>query len=231
MYQIKRRQAVLNLLVYCLGYTLIFPLLAMLVLQAIQPAAAASLLPLLEGAIYLITFVFVVGGSFVLLKQDWPVFKQKTRFVLNEVFKHQALMYGLNFVCNLIIMLLTGSEQSNNQDQVIQQLTQNLTLTLFLTLIFAPLVEELVFRASFFSLFYKKNKTLAILLASLAFGLLHVLSSVFTGDWMDCLYLLSYGAMGFCLCRCYIQTKTIWGPISLHLLNNGISVVILLLTI
>lgn len=227
MHALKKRRAWWNLAVYCLGYNFLFPLTAFLLMH--YSFALEEYSGLLEGLIYGVTFAFIVLASWDFLKIEIQLFLSQIEKVLKEVITHQALMYILNFICNLIILLVSGLEESNNQQQVIELLHAQLFSTVFITIVFAPLVEELVFRASIFSIVGKKRRSLAIVLASCAFGLLHVLGSVFSGDWLDCLYLISYASMGFCLCRCYLKTETIVGPILLHCLNNTISVIILLM--
>ena len=228
MHNLSKKQAKLNLVLYWLGYTFVFPLIASLFLTFLPESLSVSLKPLFEALIYGLTFSVIVLGSYRLLKNEFALFIKRIKSIFSFVIQYQATMYLLNFVINLAILLFTGNLESNNQMQIIEQLRTHLVSTVFLSCIFAPFVEELVFRASIYRLCYQKNSKLCVLLASCTFGLLHVLTSVISGDWADCLYFFSYSAMGFCLCQCYEKSKTIYGSILLHMLNNTISILMLL---
>lgn len=228
MYKMTIKQAKLNLVFYWIGYTFAFPLFASLFLKLMPESFAVSLKPFLEALIYGFTFSVIVLGSIKLLKNELSTLVESLKSIIKFVVQYQATMYLLNFVINFAILVLTGNLESNNQVQIIEQLRTHLFSTVFLSCVFAPFVEELVFRASIYRLFYNKNKTLCLILASCTFGLLHVLTSFISGDWADCLYFFSYSAMGFCLCRCYEKSKTIYGSILLHMLNNTISILMLL---
>lgn len=228
MHTLEKKQAIINLLIYCFGYALFFPFLASLILLFVPNTAYDFLALFFEILIYCSTFFIIVKGSEKLLIKDWSLLKDNLGKTIKSVLKNQCLMYCFNLVINVAILIFIGNETSNNQASLIEMLNDRVFATAFLSIFFAPLVEELVFRGSLFSLFYKKNKKLCILIAACAFGFLHVFSSIFTQDWADLIYFFSYASMGYCLCRCYEQTKTIYGPIFLHVLNNTIGILLLL---
>ena len=226
---LTKKQAVKNLLIYYVGYLFVFPILLALFLSIMDSHHFSINLGIAELIIYGTVSGFVLYTNWSLLKTDWIALKGKTKNMLKEVGKHMLLMYMLNIICNVIIINLTGSVQSNNQSEIVALVESRFTITVFLTLFFAPLVEEMVFRCSIYSLFYKKNKVLTVVLASLAFGLIHVMGSIFAQDWNDLLHLLTYASMGFCLSKCYGKTKNIFGPILLHFFNNLIGLLMILL--
>lgn len=228
MQSLTKKQCIVNLLFYCIGYTLLFPVLASVILAFVPDTAYDFLLTFFEALIYCSTFLVIVKGSEKLLIKDWMILKENFIKTIKSVLKNQCLMYCFNFIINLAILIFIGSETSNNQASLIEMLDQRMLSTALLSVLFAPFVEELVFRGSLFSLFYKKNRKLCICIASCAFGFLHVFSSIFAQDWSDLIYFFSYASMGYCLCRCYEQTKTIYGPIFLHVLNNTIGIALLL---
>ena len=82
----------------------------------------------------------------------------------------------------------------------------------FLIAILAPILEELVFRGFLFNRWQTKYGTAkAILLSSLMFGLMHV----------EILGGIVFGAL---LCLIYLKTKSLIGPIIVHMTNNTIAV-------
>lgn len=85
----------------------------------------------------------------------------------------------------------------------------------------ALVMEELIFRKVFMSLFFRKNNFFngffAILLSSLIFGLLHDSSNVF--------YTLIYIISGIYLGLIYRISRDIRIPIIVHLISNFIAII------
>ena len=86
--------------------------------------------------------------------------------------------------------------------------------------IFAPFVEEIVFRKCIFSYF---NKDIyGILVSTLAFGLIHVISS------LDFIHILPYLFAGALFSLAYsLSKRNIWVTIAIHSIVNLISFIIL----
>lgn len=86
-------------------------------------------------------------------------------------------------------------------------------LTFFLAVGIAPLMEELVFRGLILQrLVMKYGSTLAIILSSLLFGILH----------FDAF--LSATIFGTLMCLLFLKTKNLWVPLIVHWTNNAIAV-------
>lgn len=82
----------------------------------------------------------------------------------------------------------------------------------FLIIILAPILEELIFRGFLLNRWKEKyGSAKAIVLSSLIFGLLHV----------EILGGVVFGAL---LCLIYLKTKSLIGPIIVHMTNNAIAV-------
>ena len=84
MREMSQKQAKINLVVYCLGYTLIFPLLASLILKMVDFSCQVWLWPWLEAGIYGVTFVVIVLGSWNLLKDELPVLLKNRKIFRNK---------------------------------------------------------------------------------------------------------------------------------------------------
>lgn len=92
------------------------------------------------------------------------------------------------------------------------------------TVILAPIIEELVFRKAFFSLF--KNDIVALIVSSLVFGLIHVSGE--SGIYL-LVNLIIYAIPGFALGFVYLKNnKNIYPVIFVHALTNLISVLAVL---
>ena len=88
------------------------------------------------------------------------------------------------------------------------------TTTVFL----APIVEELVFRKSFFAVI--KNKWIALVLSSFVFGIIHALSTAGTFQ-TKLIYAIPYFSSGLAFGIAYIRSdKNIIVPIACHMFNN-----------
>lgn len=85
-------------------------------------------------------------------------------------------------------------------------------LTVFLVVIVAPVVEEVLFRGVLLHRFaHKWGLTRAIAVSSLIFGTLHA-------------DILGHAVFGAVLCLLYVRSGTLWLPIAIHALNNGLAV-------
>lgn len=112
--------------------------------------------------------------------------------------------------------LLGGT--SNNQAELNKILAQTNTFRIIVALI-GPIFEELIFRGIFFNTFFTKensrNKWLGIICSGLLFGLAHEprLSK----------FLIIYWVMGAILAWVYLQTRDLRYSMTVHILNNVLS--------
>jgi membrane protease YdiL (CAAX protease family) len=139
-----------------------------------------------------------------------------------ELVKNKKLWkaVGLAFVfillakaLGLVIMRSLGAAGSHNGEVAVQSVSQfPVIMTIYLSLI-APVAEELVFRFSFKNII--GQKWLFIIVSSIVFGSLHVLS----GDFVA---IFPYLFTGFVLAFFYVRTKNIFVTILAHLISNSL---------
>ncbi len=161
---------------------------------------------------------------FKALKKDFNLMKKDAVKVLLTGFVGAIVLVGSSMIINAILYLVGVTDESINQ-QIIILICENgyLLPMFFLTCIFAPVVEELIFRKSIFSII--KNPIIACLVSTFLFGAIHVISG---GDWI---YLTSYATSGLILSLIYIISgKNIWATIFTHFLNNGFSFLMIVLS-
>ncbi|HOA63424.1 MAG TPA: CPBP family intramembrane metalloprotease, partial [Bacilli bacterium] len=87
----------------------------------------------------------------------------------------------------------------------------------------APILEELIFRKTLFGMLEKKfrlNKIVTLVIATLFFALIHVVSELTSGDPMQMLVVLTYIPLSLTLGIAYIQTENLLIPMIIHFLNN-----------
>ena len=142
------------------------------------------------------------------------------------------MMVAASILSSMILEALDVTETSDNQEAlnmlVNGSLFDKISLFVFAVLL-APFVEEIVFRKAVLNIFHfkynadgsKKAKikkvifaSIAILISSLVFGLIHVTS----GDFVQIIY---YAFLGIILGLLYlVSNKNIYVPIIVHLLIN-----------
>ncbi|MGI6359767.1 MAG: CPBP family intramembrane glutamic endopeptidase [Acholeplasmatales bacterium] len=179
--------------------------------------------------IYVIGIIVLVILSIQVLKVDFKVLNKKLLPILSMLGIGYLFMIGGNMISGLLSEILSNllnytADTSVNQEAINAMLISDLApLMIFVAVVGAPIVEELVFRKAFFSLI--KNQWVALVVSSLLFSLMHVVSETsFAGFFIN---LLVYGASGVALGFVYIYYKrNIYAPIFVHALSNLVSILI-----
>ena len=182
----------------------------------------------------------------------WKPFKNDLVNIKGKHFAYGAMGYGLTMagalICTILFSVLGVTDRkgtASNQEAIISMFSSSplAIVGLFFTIvIMAPIVEELIFRKSIFTLI--KDHKLALIISSLIFGGLHVISPtistielLFNGEAtyldviLEFIYIIQYSLMGLGFGIAYIKSrKNVTSTIFAHMLNNGISFFILLLS-
>lgn len=121
-------------------------------------------------------------------------------------------------------MIISSVEYINNPTKAIEMMSEQviiynnfleLLLVGFITTILVPVTEELIFRRIIFSKISKKRGVLiGAILSSSIFGILHIDLAV-----------LGAIIFGVTCCIVYLKYDNILIPISVHIINNGIGVI------
>lgn len=184
----------------------------------------------LNTAISLIQF----GLIFVVLFDD--IINTIKNFKFSSTFFKTVLSgFGIYYVVNIFVNIITNAYNPDLGDTV-NQMTLEIMLfsspssfifTAIMVVILGPIVEELVFREGFFKLI--PNKYAALLVSSLVFGIVHVLST--NTNFSDSLFLtLPYFASGAVLGYLYIKNDSnITVTIGLHMFMNLVSLILMVL--
>ncbi|OED59442.1 CPBP family intramembrane glutamic endopeptidase [Acholeplasma laidlawii] len=168
----------------------------------------------------------ILIGDFNLLKVD----NESVGTVLAKSGIGVLYMFGGNIAVGILVMAISTMFQIPDQVSA-NQLAINLMLKspyfilmIITAVVIGPIVEELVFRKSFFGLI--KNEKWALVISSLVFGLIHISTEILTGDiGMVIVSSLPYIAGGFIFGYIYmINKKNIVIPIIAHMGYNLISV-------
>ena len=148
---------------------------------------------------------------------------------LKNILPTSLLYWGIGLfvmaISNIVIAKLTGIDTSTNQENVIKIIKAAPILALLITTVIAPFTEEIVFRKTFKNAI--QSKIPFILISGIAFGAIHIISSF--DNPLGLLYIIPYSALGIAFGAIYYKTDNIFSTISIHMLHNGILVLLKLL--
>ena len=148
---------------------------------------------------------------------------------LKNILPTSLLYWGIGLfvmaISNIAIAKLTGIDTSTNQENVIKIIKAAPILALLITTVIAPFTEEIVFRKTFKDAI--QSKIPFILISGIAIGAIHIISSF--DNPLGLLYIIPYSALGIAFGAIYYKTDNIFSTISIHMLHNGILVLLKLL--
>jgi membrane protease YdiL (CAAX protease family) len=155
------------------------------------------------------------------LRRDFDQLCDGFRPVLRQVLLSYLLMIAANMLINRVLYWILP-EANPNTEAVVDLVALEPGKSAAMTVLLAPILEELMFRGGIFGLIRRKFRVLAYALSMLLFAAYHVWGYGIANPiyW---LFIFQYLPITFLLCRCYEKTETIWCPIFLHMLVNGIS--------
>lgn len=188
----------------------------------------------------LITYVFLLGAlGFILLpniKKDLIPFREKDRVLIIGIVAGFGFIFGASMAANAVkeiiglIFSIPGGESINQFTIEMSLKSSSAPLMIMSAVIFGPIVEELIFRKTFFEL--SKNKWLGLALSSLIFGLIHVSTELANiANFGHFLYVfIPYLFMGLGFGAAYIVYKqNVITVIGSHMLWNLFSVLVVFL--
>ena len=168
------------------------------------------------------------------IKKDYKKLKNNLSKNISLTIKYfiifTILKYSVSFLSVIILTIFkydTTNIISNNQN-LIQEYIKASPILMFISVSFlGPYYEEILFRLSFKKVI--TNKYLYIIISGTLFGLLHIfpLSDGITLI-LGIIQSISYVVMGIYFSYIYYKTDNIFISMGLHLLNNLLSVIMML---
>lgn len=164
------------------------------------------------------------------MKQQWIDFKKDIKQnMIYSLVLGTVLLYVASFIGGIITLALGGGVSSENQ-QAISQIVQSYPIVMIITtVIFAPILEEMIFRGIVFGWLYEFHPKLAHILSGFLFGFMHIMTAVLAGSFSEWTQIFSYFFMGVVLSFLYEKRNNIYVPIGAHILNNLISIVLIMM--
>ena len=182
----------------------------------------------------ILIFILVLFVYFDKFKNDFIYAKKNIGSVIRKIFLYfiifMIIKYIVSFISVIICMILgydVNSITSVNQDMIESYVKTYPLLMTFSAAIFAPFYEEGIFRLGFKKAI--KNKWLFIIISGSIFGLMHVfpLEQGVTLA-VGLIQSITYVTMGIVFSFIYYKTDNIYYTIGIHLLNNLISILVMI---
>ena len=222
-------RALILILNYVVGYMYVYPWMIQMIYVQLHLSAEAYIW--LTFAVYLFMILVSVAAGYPVLKEGFKKIVKPGKFIENTLLIFVAL-YFVSGLTSALVTLITGNTESVNQQNVVNAFYHNPLLISFTSIIYAPIVEELVFRGAVFrGLRSYTNFWTAGLISAFTFGMVHVIDSLFMGNFIDLWYLLTYGSLGFLFCFAYEKNHSIYGSMVLHFVNNFIGIIGILISV
>lgn len=226
----KKRTALL-LALYFIGYLLVIPVMIKNITLAINPSATVVNIPV---SVF-IHFVFLCICIYI-AKPVWidSIYKLKNnkRVFFKNLIKYIILILVVNALLGMFINLFSQSSNSENQISIIRNAKIAPLFIAFLSAFFAPILEETIFRGGVFSCLRKHHSYLfSMLISSFLFGFIHVMNSLFIGNFNDLIYLFLYMGLGMILSKSYEKSNSLLVSIGVHMGNNLVGLLGLFLSL
>ena len=182
---------------------------------------------------------FIIDSLFLLL--GFWIFKDQLKEQMKDFMKDwkMNLLYGCvigfvlifiaNYIGSLFTLFFVGGGSSQNQQMLETIIMKHPLLMIGTTVFLAPLFEEIFFRGTLFAWLYELHPYVAHLVSSFVFGFVHVMNSVLSGQLSEMFQIFSYMFMGFVLSQLYEKRNNIYVPILTHMMNNLVSLLIVLI--
>lgn len=233
------------LLVYFVGAFAISVIFSLIIKQFNITMSELDMSSYLNFAVYLVLFAILIYISYKELYQDFSDLKKDEISIFYKVIASYGIFYAINicvsaltqnidmyanFVGNLLGQKNNLVLVSDNQTSIEHMLASKSAWAMILSAgILGPICEELVFRKGIFDAC--KTKEMGLLLSSLLFGSIHIISSLGTYNLMSIILMsIPYIVSGLALGIIYIKNDcNIWVPTIVHIISNVISILGILL--
>ncbi|CYV98823.1 CPBP family intramembrane metalloprotease [Streptococcus suis] len=186
-------------------------------LQAI-PEFPAQLIENMIWICAIIVLVLSIALIILLWKYIYP--RHSVDYRVTASWFHKIQWPILLYIAFFIIQFIVPVPESENQKLVIEFVSAYPLIAFSSVVIFAPILEELIFRGFFATYFFPKMADMKavgiyLLVTGSLFSLVHMPATL--------PQFLIYFTMGLNLGWLYLIKRDIRYPIALHMLNNGIS--------
>lgn len=177
--------------------------------------------------IYLIMAIIYVLVYKKSLTMDIKDYKKNYKKYIKKGANYYLKGVFIMIVSNLFLSYILNLSKSTNELANIEMFKTSPITQAIIILLLAPLIEELVFRYSFRKM--SDNIRIFSYVTGIIFGGVHVISSL--SNPIMILMLIPYSAMGVALGYAYKDTDNIGTSLTMHMIHNSITLVIIIIGI
>lgn len=178
---------------------------------------------LIGDSIYLVILIFIFRK---MLKEKIKDYKDNFSKYFGYALKYWGIGLIVLFISNLILnTLVFNGEIAQNEALNRSLISSNVFSGAILVVFVAPFIEEMIFRYGLRNV-VGKNKYFP-LISAIVFGLPHALTGI--TSYLELLYVIPYGALGYAFAYIYNKTDNILVNMSMHMLHNFMCIVIILI--
>ncbi|MEI4319764.1 type II CAAX endopeptidase family protein [Streptococcus suis] len=176
---------------------------------------------LIDSTIWICAIIgLVLSIALIILLWKYIYPRHSVDYRVTALWFHKIQWPILLYIAFFIFQLLVPISESQNQTLVIQFVSAYPLVSFLSVVIFAPILEELIFRGLLATYFFPKMADMKavgiyLLVTGSLFSLVHMPTTI--------PQFLIYFTMGLNLGWLYLIRRDIRYPIALHMLNNGIS--------
>lgn len=180
-------------------------------------------IPQIAEIIYLLGFNLLILALIAIvfhkkLEKDFIDIKKNHEKYFKECINYWLIGMGVMMLSNIFISIILNNGVADNEELIRTMFKESPIYVYLSAVIIAPLTEELIFRLGIRNIF--PTKILFLMVSTLVFGGLHVVTSMSTP--LDLLYLIPYCSLGFAFAYSLYKTNNIFVSIGLHMMHNGL---------
>ncbi|NLC41951.1 MAG: CPBP family intramembrane metalloprotease [Erysipelothrix sp.] len=221
---------IINLALFFLGYMVVFQVIVIFILSLRYSMYEILTTQLMTISLStgILTAALMTWVNSKVLKHDFRELKGKWFKVLKSASIYYIVILVTNIVLSVVLSYLAGSDSVANQELIEAEMLAAPIITFITTVILAPFIEEFAFRYSLMNVTSKKKNVQILwwVISSAIFAMMHMVASLESGNLNELWFFFQYFSMGLIMGHSYLSSKNIWVPITVHLLNNGIGVLL-----
>jgi len=199
-----------NLLIY-----LFFPVIFIMFFTNDINSELYMVLLFLSYILLCIYFYFIYKDEFL---NDFKTFRKE---YFKSILKYFLIGFVLSTLSNIFInYFIIPNGISNNELSNIEFLLKNKFIYSIMLCFLIPFIEEIVFRLELKKRY--KNKYTFIIISSIIFSLLHLLSNT---KFIELIYFIPYFILGYTFSSIYYKTDNIYSSILVHIFHNTVIVI------
>lgn len=175
---------------------------------------------------FFVLIIYFLMYKDILLKSLKDYFKKFSNF--SDSLKYWGMGFGIMILSNLIINVFILKNSGSTNENLVRESLKLYPIIGFLSIsVVAPFVEEMIFRFGLRKI-TGKNKIFPII-SALAFGFAHTIAGLGEGNFLELLYIIPYGALGYTFGLVYNKSNNIFSSIVAHMMHNTLVYALIML--